>query len=277
MYLYPGQVVHFNFTFPVVSGRTVRVGIRYPNGSFHGFSSTNGVIDDALVISNAGEYQLQIVNASSSAAQVTGRYTLGFLYPFRGSNPPTEITSGYGDRGDDRDMTNNLRFHPAFDIARQGIGGTPLYSIGTGTVRYVNTNAGGFGHYVVIELDTVYAPTGQKLRIAYAHLQTDSIKVVRGEKIDINKLHSEIARVGNTGVSVGGSGHHLHFAVITDGTNYELPDSYSNTINPMQLFGHINYIGTTTGTRPIWDRNSRTTRRRVNPNQPGGTVSFVAH
>ena len=77
--------------------------------------------------------------------------------------------------------------------------GTPLASVHSGTVRFVDYQASGAGYYVVIH------DSGGKYEFAYMHLQRGSIRVKAGQHV---RAGQRIGRVGDTGAA---SGAHLHF------------------------------------------------------------------
>jgi murein DD-endopeptidase MepM/ murein hydrolase activator NlpD len=79
--------------------------------------------------------------------------------------------------------------------------GTPLVAPRGGTVQVVAYQAGGAGHYVILDGD------GEDRDYAFMHLQTGSIAVRQGQRVRTGEL---LGRVGSTGAS---SGPHLHFEI----------------------------------------------------------------
>jgi murein DD-endopeptidase MepM/ murein hydrolase activator NlpD len=76
--------------------------------------------------------------------------------------------------------------------------GTPLASVHSGTVRFVDYESAA-GYYVVIH------DSGGKYEFAYMHLQRVSVKVTPGQHVHAGQ---RIGRVGHTGDATG---PHLHF------------------------------------------------------------------
>jgi murein DD-endopeptidase MepM/ murein hydrolase activator NlpD len=110
------------------------------------------------------------------------------------------ITSGFG-----------VRFHPILRTRRAHEGvdygagaGTPVMSIGDGTVIRSNNSGDGYGN--VIE---VRHPNGFVTR--YAHLSRFSAKGKRGNRVNQGDV---IAYVGSTGLSTA---PHLHFEILVGG------------------------------------------------------------
>ncbi|HKP91135.1 MAG TPA: M23 family metallopeptidase, partial [Thermoleophilaceae bacterium] len=77
--------------------------------------------------------------------------------------------------------------------------GTPLVSVHSGTVRFVDYQASGAGYYVVIH------DSGGRYEFAYMHLKKGSTRVEEGQHV---RAGQRIGRVGHTGAA---SGPHLHF------------------------------------------------------------------
>jgi len=124
-----------------------------------------------------------------------------FIWPV-----PTQyrlITSSYGPR------TNPYTgMHNGMDIGNSGINGASIFSVQSGTVLIASGNGawnGGYGNYVVIDHGGGYSTL-------YAHMQTGSVTVSRGQSVTQGQT---IGKVGNTGRSTG---PHLHFEVRINGT-----------------------------------------------------------
>ncbi len=86
--------------------------------------------------------------------------------------------------------------------------GTPLVAPWAGTVEAVKYQAGGAGHYVVLDGD------GEDRDYVFMHLRAGSTLVVKGQIIAKGQ---QLAEVGSTGSS---SGPHLHFEIWTGGGWY---------------------------------------------------------
>jgi len=143
----------------------------------------------------------------------------GFVFPTQS----TRITSSFGPR--------RGRFHYGTDIGLN-IGDT-IVSVFDGTIRIVDYEARGYGHYVVIRhlngLESVYAHFSRVL-------------------VDVNqevKAGDPIGLGGNTGRSTG---PHLHFELRFLGNafnstkliNYATKNLYANTyrVNKVETFSH---------------------------------------
>lgn len=86
--------------------------------------------------------------------------------------------------------------------------GTPLVAPRGGTVKTVQYQASGAGHYVVV------TGAGEDRDYVFMHLKTGSIPVRTGQRVRTGQV---IGQVGNTGRSFGA---HLHFEVWTGGGWY---------------------------------------------------------
>lgn len=79
--------------------------------------------------------------------------------------------------------------------------GTPVVAPRSGTIEYVEFQAGGAGWYVVLDGD------GEDFDYAFMHLQEGSIPVVKGEHVDQGQ------RLGSVGHTGDAQGNHLHFEI----------------------------------------------------------------
>ena len=86
--------------------------------------------------------------------------------------------------------------------------GTPVVAPWAGTVEAVKYQAGGAGHYVVLDGD------GEDRDYVFMHLRQGSVLVTKGAPVAKGQ---QLAEVGNTGSS---SGAHLHFEIWIDGGWY---------------------------------------------------------
>jgi hypothetical protein len=79
--------------------------------------------------------------------------------------------------------------------------GIPVVAPRSGTVEYVEYQAGGAGWYVVLDGDA------EDLDYAFMHLKEGSIPVVKGEHVDQGQ------RLGSVGHTGDAQGNHLHFEI----------------------------------------------------------------
>jgi murein DD-endopeptidase MepM/ murein hydrolase activator NlpD len=112
----------------------------------------------------------------------------------------------------------NSRFHPILKTYRPHHGidysaryGTPIVTIGDGTVQYAGWR-GGYGRFVSIRHNSIYEST-------YGHLSRFGKGIVRGSRV---KQGQVIAYVGSSGLSTG---PHLDFRIARNGS----------FINPLKL------------------------------------------
>lgn len=122
------------------------------------------------------------------------RATAGAIrWPFPYEVP---ITDGYGDRAGG--------FHKGTDFAAAQ--GTPIYSIASGVVSYVQSDYTGYGYNAIIS----HVVNGQQVQTQYAHMITGSSPLSVGDSIRVGDF---VGLVGNTGRSYGA---HLHLEVHLD-------------------------------------------------------------
>lgn len=117
-----------------------------------------------------------------------------------GTNHP--VSAAYGIKGDWL-----AGYHTGIDFAVNT--GTPVYSVGPGTVD-ISGPQGDYGRAVMVRMDDGHF-------ILYAHLSSASVKV--GRRV------SGGARLGSSGATGRASGPHLHFEVRTT-------RNYGTDINP---------------------------------------------
>jgi murein DD-endopeptidase MepM/ murein hydrolase activator NlpD len=86
--------------------------------------------------------------------------------------------------------------------------GTPVVAPRGGTIKAVQYQANGGGHYVVL------SASGEDRDYVFMHLVSGSIPVVKGQTV---RTGQRIGQVGNTGASFGA---HLHFEIWTGGGWY---------------------------------------------------------
>lgn len=108
--------------------------------------------------------------------------------------------------------------HYGIDVGNAGIGGAYVYAAQSGTVITAKNDGnwnGGYGNYVVID-------HGNNISTLYAHMQTGSVTVSKGDFVTCGTI---IGQVGKTGWATG---NHLHFEVRVNGTAVD-PFNYSYT------------------------------------------------
>lgn len=112
-------------------------------------------------------------------------------------------------------VTGDVGSHRAVDLAAPQ--GTPIESVGDGTVEYADWN-GGYGKYIKIR-------HGNGFVSAYAHLSSIDSKIKKGARVTQGQL---IGRVGSTGRSTG---PHLHYEVYENGNPV---DPFNLDISPSE-------------------------------------------
>ncbi|MCL2445592.1 MAG: M23 family metallopeptidase [Oscillospiraceae bacterium] len=133
---------------------------------------------------------------------MTGVFAIGasantrdFVWPVPGHY---HVSSPFGWRG--------RRMHQGIDITGVpgvSVNGATVVAARAGTVEFAGSS-GSWGHQVIID-------HGNGIRTRYAHLQSGSIRVARGQRVQAG---AAIGRVGRTG---NATGPHLHFEVIVNG------------------------------------------------------------
>ena len=198
------------------------------NGSSSGKLSTSAGNIFVSTYSSSNKNQLWTFTEVTSAAE-TAYAKMGFKLPISGG---TIITSGYGNRT----LNGALSKHAGIDF--RGAEGTEIRSANTGTVVEIfdepdkNT---GRGHCVIVEStsDKVYGKT-TKIRTIYMHMK-EKPPVSKGSTV--TKGSDVIGKVGNTGASYGA---HLHFGVISDGSDGRSLD-YTRTLNPFWFYTNTSF------------------------------------
>ena len=94
-------------------------------------------------------------------------------------------------------------WHYAIDVGGSGINKSPVYASKSGTVKQSAYQAGGAGHYVIID-------HGDNQLTVYYHLTSRAVN--KGDKV---KQGQTIGTVGSTGNSTG---PHLHFGIKINGS-----------------------------------------------------------
>jgi len=142
------------------------------------------------------------------------------------------ITSGYANRH----WNGETKFHAGIDF--RGAEGTDIVSANTGKVSFITFEENrewGRGHCIIIESsnDKVYGKT-TKIRTIYMHMKSKP-SVDLGNSV--TKGETKIGEVGNTGSS---DGPHLHFGVISDGSDGGSL-THSRTLNPFWFYTNITF------------------------------------
>lgn len=116
----------------------------------------------------------------------------GHVFPLRG-------VFTYGGDGAKFGAPRNGHTHQGQDLmAAEGI---PVVAPRSGTIEYVEYQAGGAGWYVILDGDA------EDLDYAFMHLKEGSIPVVKGEHVDQGQ------RLGSVGHTGDAEGDHLHFEI----------------------------------------------------------------
>jgi murein DD-endopeptidase MepM/ murein hydrolase activator NlpD len=116
----------------------------------------------------------------------------GHVFPLRG-------VFSYGGPDARFGAPRNGHIHQGQDLmAAEGI---PVVAPRSGTIEYVEYQAGGAGWYVILDGE------GEDLDYAFMHLQEGSIPVVKGEHVDQGQ------RIGSVGHTGDAQGDHLHFEI----------------------------------------------------------------
>ncbi len=144
-------------------------------------------------------------------------YTVGtgtVRWPFPFASP---ISDGYGARV--APCYGCSTFHNGVDFTPGG--GSPIYAIADGVVRYAEVSDYGFGNHVYI----VSEINGHQVESLYAHMQMNSSPLHAGDVVHVGDF---VGLVGMTGTATG---NHLHFEIKLDGVNVD-PFAYlQQTVN----------------------------------------------
>ena len=223
MYLYPGDIVYFNFTYTPAS-ISMSFGLRTPSNKFKLFNTDgSGIAKGAITITEEGIHRFRVRNNSSSYdATISGNYCTGCSYSFRSPYIAKKISQEYKSS------------HYGLDIVETTSGAIakyPIYSINKGTVK-VSKYSASAGYYAVVVGNNGYT-------VRYLHMD-NSPSVSVDEQVNYSDL---IGYVGKEGA--GSTGYHLHIDVNTIGAYYGGDSSnnvnYDTTIDPQPLFPHIGF------------------------------------
>lgn len=118
-----------------------------------------------------------------------------------------------------RTTTGAKKAHQGIDLYAPE--GTPIKAIADGTVVAVNTDADGWGKYIVVKFET---EAGEVLYAMYAHLSEVDVKV--NEKVTEGEIIGETGTSGNA-AGMTGEDEHLHFEIWT----HFYPDSSKDKLN----------------------------------------------
>lgn len=223
LYLYPGDIVYFNFTY-TPSSASMSFGLSTPSNKFRLFNTAagSGVARYTMTINEEGVHKFKVRNNSSGQnVTVNGRYSTGCSYPFRSSYMATKISQSYSSS------------HYGMDIVASNPGdikGYPIYSVGSGTVK-VSTYSSSAGYYAV-----VVGKGGYTTR--YLHMNSQP-------SVSVENAINESTLIGYVGNSGTSSGYHLHIDVNTVNGYYGGSASNnvnsSTTIDPKTLFPQISF------------------------------------
>ncbi|MCI8590368.1 MAG: peptidoglycan DD-metalloendopeptidase family protein [Clostridiales bacterium] len=161
----------------------------------------------------------------------------GFRYMIQTKPNFNNIYSGYKlpDRLD----------HYALDITGNGVSiyGQPVCAPVNGKVFYTETNEGASGNYLVLETDCFWTGSGQRIRLAFAHMQSAPLF----EEGDLVRKGDVLGYVGSTGDS---SGPHLHFAAYRVINGNEERETASTSLNPEYFYPPYSFVGKSSAVRP---------------------------
>ena len=139
-----------------------------------------------------------------------------FTWPIQGhSYNSSDITSPFGPR--DTGISGASTYHKGIDIAYSYDGGEPIVAACDGSVTYAGP-ASGYGNYIEID-------HGDGIMTGYAHMYDKDLLVQTGQKVSAG---THIANVGANGI---GSGPHLHFEVLIEGTHVDPETAFQQRTN----------------------------------------------
>lgn len=184
--------------------------VKYINGDAQPAYITNTTIikepTNKVVLTGTKSYGGGYYNGGGTPAVVSGNYGWPTISPYI-------VTSEFKYRWG--------RLHAGIDISGCGFG-SPIYSIGSGTVTEVVNNCPGQGYYGSScgggYGNVVYVNYGNGMVVKYGHLNTVTVRV--GQTLSRGQV---LGTMGNSGSSTG---THLHFEVRINGT----------AINPRTLY-----------------------------------------
>jgi murein DD-endopeptidase MepM/ murein hydrolase activator NlpD len=134
----------------------------------------------------------RILRPGAHLSRVTSIQVRGHVFPLRGE-------FSYGTAANRFGAQRSGHTHEGQDLlAAEGI---PVVAPRSGTIEYVEYQAGGAGWYVVLDGDN------EDYDYAFMHLKEGSIPVVKGEHVDQGQ------RLGSVGHTGDAEGDHLHFEI----------------------------------------------------------------
>ena len=186
----------------------VTMKVKYNNGQAEDAIRTNytTIVEPINKVVLKGTKQYGGYTGGGSPAVVSGNWGWPTIYPYI-------VTSEYKWRWG--------KLHAGIDISGCGFG-SPIYSIGNGTVTQVVNSCPGQGYYGSTcgggYGNVIYVDYGSGMTVKYGHL--NSVNVSVGQKVSKGQ---QIATMGNSGSSTG---THLHYEVRINGAS----------INPRNLY-----------------------------------------
>jgi murein DD-endopeptidase MepM/ murein hydrolase activator NlpD len=139
--------------------------------------------------------------------------------------PKICFTSDYGNRS----LNGGAEFHSGIDLAPDGYEqvsdalNVNILAAEAGTVyRIQDDGSDSYGYHIFLQHD-------DGMFTLYGHMSRNTATVKQGDKV---KRGQVIGKVGNTGITSGATGIHLHFGVYTT-TNF---NGHESTIDPKTVF-----------------------------------------
>lgn len=203
------------------------------SGTISGTSSTSA--GNIIVSEYTGaDSQKWILERSDQNEKQLYYSLMNINYPFKGSDLPTHITSGFGHRIPPIDGGNSN--HAGIDIRASS--GAALYSLFDGIVIEIGYNSVR-GNYIIVEAvndcNNVYGTT-TKLRFVYMHLKESP--TITNSNVVMNARVTTTTQIGKVGTTGSSTGNHLHLSFIIDGNT---STNFDKCMNPMAFYPNINF------------------------------------
>lgn len=221
-----------------------------PDGTFIiGFKSLTYVLDvssstEKKVFANTrtgSSSQKWIISADTDYNAKEALYnTYGWQWPLTSCH---FLTSSYGKRTLDNGL--NYEFHNGLDIS--ALYQNVLCPTDATVAQSGEDKKFGCGNYLIMETqDSVYQNSNQNLRLLFQHLVADPKTVY--SYIYPGATISQGTTIAVTGDSGSTGSYHLHFCVISDGSNVFINDgenyvtrTFSNTEQPLMFYSNTTF------------------------------------